>query len=131
MGKSGMLRMRDSRSIMLPLPPSMGPKYPLLPARCATQAGLRRHARITRATTRGVLCRETSINPAQWTGRDLKMAVEPPSILVADDEPFLRALIRATLGAGYRLIEARDGAEALDLARERRPSVALIDGQMP
>jgi signal transduction histidine kinase/CheY-like chemotaxis protein len=59
------------------------------------------------------------------------MTVEPPSILVADDEPFLRALVRATLGAGYRLIEARDGAEALDLARERRPSVALIDGQMP
>ena len=54
-----------------------------------------------------------------------------PTILLADDEPFLRALVRATLGSSYQLIEAEDGAEALDLTRRHQPSVALIDGQMP
>ena len=59
------------------------------------------------------------------------MAGEPPCILVADDEPFLRALVRATLGTSYRLLEACDGAEALELAHTQRPAVALIDGKMP
>jgi CheY-like chemotaxis protein len=41
-----------------------------------------------------------------------------PTVLVCDDEPTLRMLVRATLDHGdYTLVEARDGDEALDQIR--------------
>ena len=43
------------------------------------------------------------------------------TILVCDDDPSLRELVRAVLGPGYRFVEAADGTEALGLAREDRP----------
>src|SRR5215207_1876058 len=40
------------------------------------------------------------------------------TILVCDDDPSLRELVRAVLGPRYRFIEAADGTEALVAARE-------------
>lgn len=54
----------------------------------------------------------------------------PPTLLVCDDEDVLRSLIRATL-AGYTVIEARDGEEALAHARELHPDLILLDMMMP
>lgn len=54
----------------------------------------------------------------------------PPTLLVCDDEDVLRSLIRATL-AGYTVIEARDGDEALAHARQLRPDLILLDMMMP
>ena len=54
------------------------------------------------------------------------------TILVCDDEPVLRALVRATLeGNGYQIAEARDGNEALEQARDVRPDLILLDLMMP
>jgi CheY-like chemotaxis protein len=54
------------------------------------------------------------------------------TILVCDNEEPLRALIRATLDSGdYRLLEARDGDESLELARRARPDLILLDVMMP
>jgi CheY-like chemotaxis protein len=53
------------------------------------------------------------------------------TILVCDNEEPLRRLIRATLGGGYRLIEARDGNESIELARSARPDLILLDMMMP
>ncbi len=54
------------------------------------------------------------------------------TILVADDEAVLRALIRATLSsAGYDVLEAVDGDEALELARSARPDLIVLDLMMP
>jgi CheY-like chemotaxis protein len=56
----------------------------------------------------------------------------PRKVLIVDDESRTRRLVSATLGGGdYQLIEARDGAEALDLIRRERPSVVLVDVRMP
>jgi CheY-like chemotaxis protein len=53
-------------------------------------------------------------------------------ILICDDEEPLRALLRATLaGLGHELIEASDGERALELVRERRPEVLVLDVMMP
>jgi DNA-binding LytR/AlgR family response regulator len=57
-----------------------------------------------------------------------------PCILVADDEPLLRAeLIEALarLWPEARIVEARDGIEALRLGRETAPQVAFLDIRMP
>jgi DNA-binding NarL/FixJ family response regulator len=55
-------------------------------------------------------------------------------VLLADDEPIIRAGIRAILGAdpGIDVVaEASDGREAVELVRKHRPDVALMDIRMP
>lgn len=56
----------------------------------------------------------------------------PASILIADDYDDNRELLRLMLTAdGYTILEARNGREALDLARAEAPDLALIDLSMP
>lgn len=53
-------------------------------------------------------------------------------LLIADDEPGVRALVRMTLlSESYEIIEATDGREALECARDDRPSMVLLDVMMP
>ena len=51
-------------------------------------------------------------------------------ILVADDMPNLRMLARVTL-AGHEVVEAHDGVEAIQLVRNGRPDVVILDVNMP
>jgi two-component system phosphate regulon response regulator PhoB len=54
------------------------------------------------------------------------------TILIADDEPAIVDLVRFTLeDPQVRLLEAPDGAAALECALRERPDVALLDVQMP
>jgi DNA-binding response OmpR family regulator/KaiC/GvpD/RAD55 family RecA-like ATPase len=53
-------------------------------------------------------------------------------ILVADDDPDIRDLISATLrSAGYEVLVAQDGEQALALAQQERPLLAVLDITMP
>ena len=53
-------------------------------------------------------------------------------MLVAEDDEDTRELVAGVLGrAGHRVLQAADGEEALRLALEERPDVAVIDGAMP
>jgi len=53
------------------------------------------------------------------------------TIVVVDDNAFSRILIREILQARYRIVEARDGAEALDKIYETTPDLLLADIEMP
>ena len=54
------------------------------------------------------------------------------TILIADDTPAARNLLRDTLTAeGYRVIEAADGYEALQLFRQKQPDLVMLDVLMP
>jgi two-component system chemotaxis response regulator CheY len=55
------------------------------------------------------------------------------SVLVVDDDPFIRKLIVTTLEdvAGFDLVEAQDGEEALKLAARRPPAIVFLDIDMP
>lgn len=54
------------------------------------------------------------------------------TILVIDDEPILRELVKATLeGPKYRIVEAGDGEEGLALASAEVPDLVLLDWMMP
>ncbi|MFF4223227.1 response regulator [Streptomyces abikoensis] len=55
-------------------------------------------------------------------------------VLIADDEPMVRAGVRAVLATdpGLTVVaEAGDGAEAVELVRRHRPDVAVLDVRMP
>src|ERR1700722_2395768 len=53
-------------------------------------------------------------------------------ILIVDDDPVFRSLMRATLEVdGYDIIEAGDGEEACDLFEARRPQLLVADVVMP
>jgi len=54
-----------------------------------------------------------------------------PKILVVDDEPFMHRLMQHHLGrAGYQLISARNGREAIDLAVSEPPQLIIMDVMM-
>ena len=53
-------------------------------------------------------------------------------IVVADDDPDIVALVRAVLTrAGFDVVGAPDGAEALELVRTRHPQLVVLDVAMP
>jgi CheY-like chemotaxis protein len=52
-------------------------------------------------------------------------------ILICEDESALRELVRVSLGAGFGFIEASDGHEALQLAKQHRPDVIVLDLMLP
>jgi two-component system, OmpR family, KDP operon response regulator KdpE len=53
-------------------------------------------------------------------------------ILVIDDEPQIRRLMRTTLiGAGYEIEDARTGEEGLEKANSYHPDLVLLDINMP
>jgi two-component system, chemotaxis family, protein-glutamate methylesterase/glutaminase len=59
---------------------------------------------------------------------------DPVRLLVVDDSPSIRAVIRAMVegDAGIRIVgEAGTGGEAVEMARALRPGVILMDVQMP
>lgn len=54
-----------------------------------------------------------------------------PRVLIADDEWMSRQLMRAFLErGGYAVLEARNGQEALRMAREHQPELMLLDVRM-
>ena len=55
-----------------------------------------------------------------------------PLVLVADDDPDILDLVRYRLErSGYEVATARDGLEAVKLAGELAPSLAVLDVMMP
>lgn len=54
------------------------------------------------------------------------------TILAVDDSASMRQMVAFTLkGAGYEVVEANDGAAALDIARTRSVNLVLTDVNMP
>jgi len=53
-------------------------------------------------------------------------------VLIADDKATSRELVRTVLEkSGYEVIEAGDGVEALQNARESKPDLIILDLHMP
>jgi two-component system KDP operon response regulator KdpE len=54
------------------------------------------------------------------------------TVLVVDDEPQIRRVLRATLSSnGYDVIEAKNGQEAIEMVIRERPDLILLDVNMP
>jgi putative two-component system response regulator len=59
------------------------------------------------------------------------LPIENGPILIVDDEPINLATLRHILEPQYNLVFARSGASALDAVAKHRPSLILLDIQMP
>src|SRR5215510_9184510 len=63
---------------------------------------------------------------------DAVSAILYPTVLVAEDSRDTRIMLkRAFELKGYRVFEAEDGQQALEMAHEHRPSLIVIDLNMP
>jgi CheY-like chemotaxis protein len=60
-----------------------------------------------------------------------EMAGYLATVLICDDEPSLRELVRISLDGPYRFVEAENGEESLEVARRVRPDVVILDMMMP
>ena len=57
---------------------------------------------------------------------------EQPVVLAADDDEDILSLVTFRLErSGYTVLQARDGAEALELALAEKPDLAVLDVMMP
>lgn len=55
----------------------------------------------------------------------------PATVLVVDDSRFTRALLRAQLEPRYRVLEAADGKQGLEVLQAQSVDLVLLDLQMP
>jgi CheY-like chemotaxis protein len=63
---------------------------------------------------------------------NLHSNVNVKTILVVDDEPVLRAIVREILHEeGFAVIEAADGGVMLEIMARQRPDLVLMDVMMP
>ena len=57
--------------------------------------------------------------------------VQKKKVLLVDDQPDIRRLIRLAVGNSYDLLDADTGSVALDLVRRERPDLVVLDIMMP
>ena len=57
--------------------------------------------------------------------------MDKKTILIADDEPVVRLTVSRMLDKDYSVIEAADGEEAIDIAKEQKPALIFVDLRMP
>ncbi len=77
-------------------------------------------------------------HPRPWNP-DMTTATTPakplpdrrPCLLLVDDEPTNLQVLKQILQADYRLLFARDGEKALQLAQQEQPQLILLDVMMP
>jgi len=73
----------------------------------------------------GVASEEEAVRRSAQTGKEIK-------ILIADDEEdILKILEKRLTGAGYQVIRARDGQEAVELCNKEKPDLVISDVTMP
>src|SRR3954471_1233758 len=60
------------------------------------------------------------------------MSTKKPVILIADDDPEILTMLGIRLSKkGYQVLEAVDGNQTLNLARQHHPDLVLLDVMMP
>jgi CheY-like chemotaxis protein len=52
-------------------------------------------------------------------------------ILIVDDEPHVRRLVRTVLSKDFTVLEAEDGKQAIEMAATQKPDLILMDIMMP
>lgn len=83
------------------------------------------------AAVRRIDDEKPDISDALDEGDDEPVSLDPLVMIVDDDERIIRLLSFILRKAGFRLLVARDGKEALALAKEKQPQIIITDWMMP
>jgi signal transduction histidine kinase len=87
------------------------------------------------ATEPGVRPRFTDLvtcEPAPAVAEESSGApLNAPTVLIVDDTPELRTLVRSILAQDYRTLVAGDGAEGIEVAQREQPALIISDVMMP
>lgn len=67
----------------------------------------------------------------QRLNREKKTKMTQKKILVIDDDESIRALLTASLGDHYDIIEAYDGLSGIEMAQTEKPDLLICDLLMP
>jgi CheY-like chemotaxis protein len=70
-------------------------------------------------------------SPQPWIATSVSARDEQLIVLAEDDEDILDLVSLRLERSGYRIVRARDGAEAVLLVKELRPALAVLDISMP
>jgi len=66
------------------------------------------------------------------TRTKIEKSMNNTTILVVDDEPQIRRVLRSTLASeGYDVVEAKNGQDAIEMTVRERPDLILLDVNMP
>src|ERR687884_724780 len=66
------------------------------------------------------------------SGAGISISLDPYTIMVAEDFDDTRAMLRRALETkGYRVVEAANGLEAVEMVRDGCPDLILMDLNMP
>jgi two-component system, OmpR family, alkaline phosphatase synthesis response regulator PhoP len=57
--------------------------------------------------------------------------MDKKTILIADDEPSIRLTVMRMLDKDYVVLEATNGEDAVEIAREQKPDLIFMDLMMP
>jgi two-component system alkaline phosphatase synthesis response regulator PhoP len=61
----------------------------------------------------------------------MEQVMAKKKVLVVDDEPNVRRLLRNILSKIFDILEAEDGSQAITVAKTQQPNVILMDMMMP
>lgn len=76
-------------------------------------------------------CQLATVNSAAQLAESGERAPDPPLILLAEaNEANIETISNYLLSAGYRLVLAKNGREALSMAQQHKPSLILMDIQI-
>jgi len=84
----------------------------------------------------GIMSSMQTLTPVRFAPEDNSISVMPLSskptvLIVEDDDNTLFMLKSVLLGKGYRVIEAWDGKQAVEMAETHNPDLMLLDIQLP
>lgn len=79
------------------------------------------------APNRRSIDRESNCATTNEPNLEPKMA----KVLLVDDHSDIRRLVRITLGKAFEVLEAEDGATALEIVRRQKPDLVVLDVMMP
>jgi two-component system OmpR family response regulator len=75
--------------------------------------------------------KNAKVDAAQLSTKVLRRQSAKPKLLIVDDEPEIREIVREGLEAYFDVIAASDGKEAVEVAQRTLPDLILMDIMMP
>lgn len=72
-----------------------------------------------------------TVDPETLANIPKKRKKQPPQVLLVEDDPFSRHLVKSLLNSSFKIIEAEDHIEALNAYVQHAPDIVFLDIDLP